>query len=66
VALVHLVARLNAGGFQLLDTQFVNAHLGRLGAVCLPKIEYHQMLESALDGDADFFAFKGDGDPEQV
>src|SRR5688500_16201948 len=27
IALVHLVARLNAGGFQLLDTQFVTDHL---------------------------------------
>ena len=27
VALVHLVARLKAGGFRLLDTQFVTPHL---------------------------------------
>ncbi|HUR42770.1 MAG TPA: leucyl/phenylalanyl-tRNA--protein transferase [Aestuariivirga sp.] len=66
VALVHLVARLNAGGFHLLDTQFVNAHLGRLGAVSLAKTEYHQMLEPALDAEADFFAFKSDDDPHQV
>ena len=33
VALVHLVARLNAGGFQLLDAQFINPHLERLGAI---------------------------------
>ena len=37
VALVHLVARLNAGGFKLLDAQFVNPHLERLGAVKVPK-----------------------------
>ena len=66
VALVHLVARLNAGSFHLLDTQFVNAHLGTLGAISLAKTEYHQMLEPALDVNADFFAFKDDGDPEQV
>ncbi len=66
VALVHLVARLNAGGFHLLDTQFVNAHLGRLGAVSLPKDDYHRMLEAALDANAEFFAFKGDADPVQV
>lgn len=66
VALVHLVARLNAGGFHLLDTQFVNPHLGRLGAVSLPKDEYHRMLEPALDANAEFFDFKGDADPEQV
>ncbi len=66
VALVHLVARLNAGGFQLLDTQFVNAHLERSGAISLAKTEYHQMLEPALDANADFFAFKNDADPAQV
>jgi leucyl/phenylalanyl-tRNA--protein transferase len=66
VALVHLVARLNAGGFHLLDTQFVNAHLERLGAVSLAKTEYHQMLEPALDANADFFAFKSDDDPQEV
>ena len=32
VALVHLVARLRLGGFQLLDTQFVTAHLAQFGA----------------------------------
>jgi leucyl/phenylalanyl-tRNA--protein transferase len=66
VALVHLVARLNAGGFRLLDAQFVNAHLARFGAVSLPKEEYHQMLEPALDANADFFVFKSDALPDQV
>jgi len=32
VALVHLVARLKAGGFTLLDTQFVTDHLAQFGA----------------------------------
>ena len=32
VALVHLVARLRLGGFRLLDTQFVTAHLSQFGA----------------------------------
>jgi leucyl/phenylalanyl-tRNA--protein transferase len=66
VALVHLVARLNAGGFRLLDAQFVNPHLERLGAIAVPKARYHQLMEPALDQDADFFAFKGDDDPELV
>jgi leucyl/phenylalanyl-tRNA--protein transferase len=35
VALVHLVARLNYGGFKLLDAQFVNPHLETLGAIKL-------------------------------
>src|SRR5215475_12041983 len=33
VALVHLVARLKAGGFKLLDTQFVTDHLKTFGAI---------------------------------
>ena len=37
VALVHLVARLNYGGFRLLDAQFVNPHLERLGAIQMPR-----------------------------
>jgi leucyl/phenylalanyl-tRNA--protein transferase len=66
VALVHLVARLNAGRFKLLDAQFINAHLSTLGAVAMPKAEYHRALEEALEANADFFAFKDDADPEKV
>ncbi len=66
VALVHLVARLNAGGFKLLDAQFVNPHLERLGAVKLPKAAYHKLMEPLLGQDADFLRFEGDSDPEQT
>jgi leucyl/phenylalanyl-tRNA--protein transferase len=66
VALVHLVARLNYGGFRLLDAQFVNPHLQTLGVVSVDKQLYHRMLEIAIEEDADFFAFAGDGDPEMV
>src|ERR1041384_940078 len=54
IALVHLVARLKAGGFKLLDTQFVTDHLKTFGAVEIPKRQYHRLLEDALTGDADF------------
>jgi leucyl/phenylalanyl-tRNA---protein transferase len=66
VALVHLVARLNAGGFELLDAQFLNPHLERLGAVSVPRAEYQRMLEPLLDREADFFAFHDDSDPTRV
>jgi leucyl/phenylalanyl-tRNA--protein transferase len=66
VALVHLVARLNAGGFRLLDTQFVNPHLEKLGAVAVAKSDYHRLLEAAIAADADFFRFSRDDDPELV
>ena len=40
VALVHLVARLIAGGFELLDTQYVTEHLRSFGAVEIPRRRY--------------------------
>lgn len=49
VALVHLVARLRADGFRLLDTQFVTDHLRSLGAVEVPRRRYQALLEEALD-----------------
>jgi len=56
VALVHLIARLKAGGFRLLDTQFVTDHLKTFGAVEVPRRQYHKLLEGALGSDADFSA----------
>jgi leucyl/phenylalanyl-tRNA--protein transferase len=56
VALVHLVARLKAGGFKLLDTQFVTDHLRTFGAIEVPRRQYHKLLEGALTGDGDFAA----------
>lgn len=56
VALVHLVARLRAGGYGLLDTQFVTGHLATLGAVTVPKRHYHRLLAAAMKGSGDFWA----------
>ena len=57
VALVHLVARLKASGFALLDTQFVTSHLTTFGAIEVPQRHYHKLLEAALVGEADFTGF---------
>ena len=54
IALVHLIARLKAGGYRLLDTQFVTDHLRTFGAVEVPKRRYHRLLEEALVGEARF------------
>jgi len=54
VALVHLVARLWAGGYTLLDTQFVTDHLRQFGALELPRDVYRQQLQQALAVDAVF------------
>ena len=56
IALVHLVARLRAGGYRLLDTQYVTDHLKTFGAVEIGKRRYHRLLEDAISGEADFAA----------
>jgi leucyl/phenylalanyl-tRNA---protein transferase len=56
VALVHLVARLRAGHYGLLDTQFVTDHLRTFGAVEVARGAYHKMLDTALVGEGKFGA----------
>lgn len=56
VALVHLIARLKAGGYRLLDTQFVNEHLTQFGVIEIEREEFLQRLADALAGTGDFFA----------
>ena len=48
IALVHLVERLRAGGFTLLDTQFMTEHLRRFGAMEIPREAYQARLRQAL------------------
>ena len=48
VALAHLVARLRAGGFRLLDCQFQTDHLASLGAIEVPRDTYVGLLGEAL------------------
>jgi leucyl/phenylalanyl-tRNA--protein transferase len=59
VALVHLVGRLIAGGYSLLDTQFLTEHLARFGAVEIPRAEYLEKLNAALSAEAYFPASSG-------
>ncbi len=48
IALVDLVGRLRAGGFTLLDTQFLTDHLQRFGAVEISRAAYLARLRRAL------------------
>ena len=48
VALVHLVARLIAGGFVLLDTQFVTEHLRTFGAMEVSRRRYRAQIDKAI------------------
>lgn len=56
MALVHLVERLNAGGYRLLDTQFVTEHLASFGGIEIPREDYELRLADALQHEGDFFA----------
>lgn len=61
VALVHLVARLKYGGFQLLDTQFGTDHLAQFGVIEIAKEEYLTRLDRSLQcQEADIFKLQLD------
>jgi leucyl/phenylalanyl-tRNA--protein transferase len=78
VALAHLVARLKAGGFRLLDCQFLTDHLASFGTIEIPRDAYVVLLDEALGlgsaafagagSSADFFAIDrlGADDAETV
>lgn len=52
VALAHLVARLRAGGFTLLDCQFMTPHLASMGASEVSRDDYVALLDASLGGAA--------------
>lgn len=56
VAMVHLVDRLRAGGYRLLDTQFLTDHLKSLGGIEIPREDYELRLAEALRHAGDFDA----------
>ena len=66
VALAYLVDRLRAGGFELFDTQFVTAHLMRLGAIEISRSDYRRRLRAALSVNADFGAQGPIPSPQEV
>jgi leucyl/phenylalanyl-tRNA--protein transferase len=56
VALVHLVARLLAGGYGLLDCQFQTEHLKQFGTEEIAQADYLRRLEAALPLPGNFAA----------
>ncbi len=56
MAMAHLVERLNAGGFELLDTQFLTDHLASLGGIEISRAEYEDRLGRALMRSGDWTA----------
>ena len=57
MAMAHLVERLKAGGFVLLDTQFLTPHLASLGGVEIPREQYEERLADALLVSGDWSAW---------
>lgn len=56
VALIHLVGRLIAGRFRLLDAQFMTEHLAQFGTQEIARAQYRRQLAEAMKvQDADFF-----------
>ncbi len=66
IALMHLAGRLIAGGFTLLDTQFVTEHLRQFGTIEVDREEFHRRLEYALRLRADFSILPDDASPDLV
>lgn len=52
VCLAHLVDHLRARGFKLLDTQYANPHMQRLGVIEIPATKYLKLLKNALSTSA--------------
>ena len=59
VPLVYLWDRLRRGGYTLLDSQFITAHLSRFGAIEIPRAEYRLLLDDALAQSATFYPAGG-------
>ena len=64
MALIHLVERMKAAGFTLLDTQFITDHLMQFGAIEIPKKDYQNQLRKALEREADFYALDAQKPPD--
>jgi len=54
IALVHLCARLYMGGFEILDSQFINDHLRQFGVYEIPQEEYVDVIQNKMITQADF------------
>lgn len=54
VALVHLCAQLWAGGFALLDTQFINPHLLQFGAYEIAQEAYEEKIRIEMQKERPF------------
>ena len=56
IALAYLIQHLRRSGFTLFDTQFITDHLASLGAIEIPRADYHKLLTWAVRQSADIAA----------
>lgn len=56
IALIYLAARLQVGGYRLLDAQFYTPHLSQFGCIEIGRAAFRRVLEQALSVDGDFYA----------
>ncbi|MEL6678310.1 MAG: leucyl/phenylalanyl-tRNA--protein transferase [Pseudomonadota bacterium] len=66
IALTFLMARLNAGGYALMDTQFVTSHLASFGAVEISRSEYRARLAHAIRTQSDWSVLPEDASPDDA
>ena len=66
IAMVHLIARLVAGNFTLLDTQFVTDHHRQFGTIEVNREEFQRLLDAALQVTSDFSKLRESSSPRDV
>ncbi len=66
LALVALIARLKAGGFTLLDTQFLTDHLATMGGVEIDRKDFRDRLATALEIEADLWKLPAETSPYEL
>lgn len=52
VALITLSQELHSRGFEIIDCQIYNDHLGTLGAVEIPRVDFKEILKNSLNFDS--------------
>lgn len=66
IALAWAIDHLRRTGFTLFDTQFITPHLASLGAVEIPRAQYHAQLRLAVDSAASVLSVPLETDPHAV
>ncbi|MEO1025854.1 MAG: leucyl/phenylalanyl-tRNA--protein transferase, partial [Pseudomonadota bacterium] len=66
LALAWAVDHLRRCGFALFDTQFITPHLASLGAIEIPRAQYHSVLRDALDLDVDIYSVSLETDTQAI